>query len=145
MTKDISISLINLQTDETGEEHITELETTGLFFEKNGNLYIMYDEVDPDDGAVTGNTLKIHGSTVEINRKGAVKSHMLFESGSATDTSYITSFGILHFQLQTHEVTVILGESVGEIRLVYDLFQDDILLFQCSMSIKIKAQKKLLQ
>lgn len=140
MKKNVSITIVNLQTDETGEKNLTELKTTGSFFLKNDSIYLLYDEVDPESESITGNTLKLTGSSVELIRNGAIKTRMLFVSGTKTDTLYITPFGTMRFRIHTEEVTALFRDAAGEIRLKYDLYQEDYLLFHCNMSIRTKEE-----
>lgn len=139
MTKDITITLVNLQVDESGEKHTTTLETNGSYYNKNNKIYLVYDETDPDDGSVTCNTLKLDGATIELTRRGNMESHMRFEAGATSVTRYTTPLGTMHFQIQTEELTITLEDSEGEISLEYSLYQSGLLLYHNHLSIRIKA------
>lgn len=136
MTKDITISLVNLQTDEAGDSNTTTLETRGFFYEKKGKYYLIYDETDPEDGGLTSNTIKVDGSKIELKRSGTVRSHMHFESGSTSEAQLITPLGTLPLRIHTRRAALRLEEHMGEISMDYDLLQGGRLLYHNSLSLR---------
>ena len=77
MTKDVLINISGLQMDVEPDNPI-EMVTTGAYYLRNGKHYILYDELS-EDNEVTKNVLKIGPNSVELTRKGAQGSHMVFE------------------------------------------------------------------
>lgn len=93
MNKEVIINISGLQLDAGTEEPI-ELMTTGDYYLKNGKHYVIYDELT-DDSQVVKNRLKISPKVVEVTKKGASSSHMVFERGKENLTYYDTPFGSL--------------------------------------------------
>ena len=78
MTRDVLISISGMQIAEDDSNSV-EMITTGDYFMKNGKHYILYDEIQEDTGGVTKNTIKIHGSGLDIIKRGSSSVHMTFE------------------------------------------------------------------
>lgn len=139
MTRTVYITITGVQSDETGEEMIAEQSATGEYFEKNGSFYLLYEEVDPESGAVTKNTLKVRGQDVTLAKRGIIRSQMRFAPEEIHPAEYITPYGILHFQVYTEDVKILFGDTRGEIRLRYDLYSGGELLSRCRLTVICRA------
>lgn len=139
MTRTVHITITGVQSDVTGEEMIAELSAAGEYFEKNGSLYLLYEEADPDSGAVTRNTLKASGQNITLTKRGGVRSQMQFAPEEMHPAEYITPYGILHFQVYTEDVKILFGDARGEIRLRYALYSDGELLSRCRLTVICRA------
>lgn len=143
MTRTVYITITGVQCDETGEEIITELSATGEYFEKNGSLYLLYEEADPESGTVTKNTLKARGQNITLTKRGCVQSQMQFAPEEIHPAEYITPYGILHIQIYTEDVKILFGDIRGEIRLRYALYSDGELLSRCRLTVICRAAESL--
>ena len=139
MTRTVYITITGVQSDETGEEMIAEQSATGEYFEKNGSLYLLYEETDPESGAVTKNTLKVREQNVTLTKRGIIHSQMQFAPEEMHPAEYITPYGILHFQVYTEDVKILFGDARGEIRLRYALYSDGELLSRCRLTVICRA------
>lgn len=139
MTRTVYITITGVQSDETGEEITTELSATGEYFEKNCSRYLLYEEADPESGAVTKNTLKARGQNITLTKRGGVQSQMQFAPEEMHPAEYITPYGILHFQVYTEDVKILFGDTRGEIRLRYALYSDGELLSRCRLTVICRA------
>lgn len=69
MTENVILTVKGHQTD-IGEDATTELITGAAYYYRNGKHYILYDEVDPESGEQSGNTIKISDDRVDVIRGG---------------------------------------------------------------------------
>ena len=69
MTENVILTVKGHQTD-IGEDATTELITGAAYYYRNGKHYILYDEVDPESGEQSGNTIKISDDRVDVIRRG---------------------------------------------------------------------------
>lgn len=143
MTRTVYITITGVQSDETGEEMIAELSATGEYFEKGGSRYLLYEETDPESGAVTKNTLKARGQNITLTKRGDIRSQMQFAPEEMHPAEYITPYGILHLQVYTEDVKIFFGDSRGEIRLRYNLYSDGELLSSCRLTLICRAAEPL--
>lgn len=120
MNRDISISVTGTQ-DSGGQRTITRCQADGQYYERNGCRYILYQEQDADSGAVTANTLKIKGSTLELSRKGNINTRMIFETGQTHSAAYATAYGTLQLEVYTKDLRCQWTESGFRIIIIYDL------------------------
>lgn len=120
MNRNISISVTGTQNS-GGQETTTRCRTDGQYYERNGCRYILYQEQDADSGAVTANTLKIKGRTLELSRKGNINTRMIFETGQTHSAAYVTAYGTLHLEVSTKDLNCQWTESGFKIIIIYDL------------------------
>lgn len=139
MTRFVHITVKGIQTDETGEELITELSARGEYFEKNGCRYLLYEETDPETGDVSKNTLKAEAHSLVLTRRGPVRTQMHFIPEQISPAEYVTPYGTLHLQIHTNDVRILFGDTVGELRLSYTLYCDGQLLSYCQTEISCTA------
>lgn len=90
------------------EKENMEMDYTGLLNRRNGVIYIRYDEVADTGTGLTSNMIKIYPDDikVEINKKGAITSHMSFVSGEKTHTFYETPFGAMNLAIYARQVDI---------------------------------------
>lgn len=139
MTRRVYITITGVQRDDAGEETTAELSATGEYFEKNGGLYLLYEETDPESGAVIKNTLKTRGRNVTLTKRGIVQSQMRFAPEEMHPAEYVTPYGILRLQVYTEDVKILFGDAMGEIRLRYALYSGGELLSRCRLTVICRA------
>ena len=81
MTENVILTVRGHQTD-LGEDATTELIAGAAYYYRNGKHYILYDEIDPESGEQSGNTIKIGEDRVDVIRRGAGKVHMVLRRRS---------------------------------------------------------------
>lgn len=143
MTRTVYLTITGVQIDGTGAETTAELSAPGECYEKNNSFYLLYEEADPDDGAVVKNTLKAGDRGVTLSKRGGVRSRMRFVAGEVHPAEYVTPYGILHLQVYTEDVKVLFGDTRGEIRLRYTLYSDGELLIRCRLTVVCRAAESL--
>jgi len=138
MARKAELSLTGLQRDQDGEESVTESRMTADYYEKDGSSYILYEETQEDSGDIVRSIIKYNGSTLEMTRRGAVRSRMIFQAGQAHRTDYVTPYGTLPLEVATRTAEFTRGDSQAEIRLEYTLTSGGQFLSHCTMDIVLR-------
>ncbi len=136
MIKDVRITVKGVQRDDSTEISRTEIVVPGEYYFKNGSHYIFYDETAEDSGELIKNSLKLKGNVLELNRKGAVNSRMVFETGKSHVTDYATPFGILRMETATSRILCTEEGTRLRIRAEYELWADGVKMSSCRLTVK---------
>jgi uncharacterized beta-barrel protein YwiB (DUF1934 family) len=136
MTKDVLINISGLQMDVEPDNPI-EMVTTGAYYLRNGKHYILYDELS-EDNEVTKNVLKIGPNSVELTRKGAQGSHMVFEEGKENLSYYDTPFGSLLMGVNTSSIDWMEKEEEMRLQVDYDLSVNSDHVSKCKIDVNIR-------
>ena len=97
------LKILTKQYDEVGNIDTIEVNTIGKMFEKNKDIYIVYEESEENQKVTT--TLKISEEEVSIKRFGNVNSLMIFKENHTNLTKYKTNQGIFVIATETNQVT----------------------------------------
>ncbi len=105
MKKDIRIKITGSQNEagDTTEPEVTEITTTGVLFEKNGNIYIKYKEYMDEINDPVDNLLKFDDDRLELTKKGGVNSVMSFNRDRNCAVHYMTPYGPVDMNIFTEE------------------------------------------
>ena len=136
MTKDVLINISGLQMDVEPDNPI-EMVTIGAYYLRNGKHYILYDELS-EDNEVTKNVLKIGPNSVELTRKGAQGSHMVFEEGKENLSYYDTPFGSLLMGVNTSSIDWMEKEEEMRLQVDYDLSVNSDHVSKCKIDVNIR-------
>ena len=133
------LTLTGRQRDEAGQESVTELSTAADYEEKDGCIYIFYEEAEGQEPeAVCRNLIKIEGSVLEVTKRGPISSRMVFEAGKLHRTDYATPYGTLRLEVSTRRLTLSLQEDGAEAHLEYTLISEGRLLSDCALSLSLR-------
>ena len=105
MAKDVLVSVKGTQFID-GEKDSVEVITNGTWYEKNGKQYLLYEETYEGMQATTKNTVKISPEIVEVTKKGAVSSKMIYELGKQHMSDYMTPMGLIVLGITTKDLFV---------------------------------------
>lgn len=137
MDKKVLLTLTGRQRDPSGDETITELSAEAECYERNGSLYILYEE-RAEDGSLAKNVIKHKSNVLELTRKGAVNTCMVFDPGKEHTAYYTTPFGLLRFGILTDSVTKRCLEDQIEITAVYTLKEHEQIISHCNLFLNIQ-------
>lgn len=107
MTKDVSVYLHSWQYGKDGsdlDEIMTQM--SGLYYEKNGRHYLIYDEMAEGFDKPVKNKIKFSTELLEIVKSGAVNSRMVFEEGKKNLTSYNIPYGSIILGTDTKKIHI---------------------------------------
>ncbi|ABR50661.1 Domain of unknown function DUF1934 [Alkaliphilus metalliredigens QYMF] len=118
------IKVTGLQKPINEETHEIELVTEGTCYEKNENLYIVYEESEISGMEGTTTTLKLEGEDkVVLSRYGTSASQMVFQESKRVNSFYDTLYGQFKMELITHHLDIQVDQDTkrGHIEIHYDL------------------------
>lgn len=122
MQKDVLIFFKTIQEMEDGPGDDFEIITAGQYFEKNGKIYVLYDDADETTKKITRNTIKITSEKmVEVKRSGNAQVHMIFREGEKTYSTYQTLVGEMMVGFETTNIDILEEEDLLHVRLQYAL------------------------
>ncbi len=107
MKEERLIKVYGLQKNEEGEENKIELSTMGSIYEKNNNIYVVYEETEISGMEGTTTTLKIEGKDkLSMKRYGSTTSQMVFEVGKRHTSDYRTIYGDFKMEVVTSQLDI---------------------------------------
>lgn len=140
MKKEVYIQIKGVQkTDE--ENDVTELFTQGLFFEKDGKHYLIYDESEATGFKDCRTTLKLDGSDkVTMRRTGPNRSELVIEKGVRNVGLYGTIAGDLQIGVFADTISNELSEQGGSVYFKYTLDVNSVFLSENEIFIDVKTE-----
>lgn len=138
MKKDVKIKIIGIQTiPEMEEPEKIELETTGVFYQKEGMNYLKYDEYFEGASEPAKNLLKFDDTGLEITKKGPVNTVMSFGRNKNSTAHYYTPHGPLFLQILTEAYEMKEQEKGICVDINYCIDYNYDFLTRCSLRIDI--------
>ena len=104
MRKNVVITVRGLQPEIDADEPI-EVISAGTYMRKENTHYLSYEEAD-ENGTITNNRIKITDTSIEMVKKGAVATQMMFLLGEKQYACYATPFGDLTLGITTKKISV---------------------------------------
>lgn len=132
----VLITMIAHTTD-GNEKDTAETIYPGKGYEKDGCYYVFYDEVDPEDAKVTKASLRIRPRHIDIRKKGAVNTQMVFIPGQCTETEYQTPYGKFILTVDTKRAEIRRRENEIDLELDYRLSLGGAQAIRNQMKIKV--------
>lgn len=81
MTKDVVISVRGLQVMDNESSEDIETVQQGEYFERNGSIFLLYDEYYEGFDEPVKNVMKIRGNEMTLTKRGIINVQMNFEAG----------------------------------------------------------------
>ena len=128
--KDITLKITGKQCFSDKEEEQIEFVTDGQIYNRNGALYVVYDESELSGMVGSKTSLKVSGETVKMKRIGdaGYGTELYFETGKRFNSTYDTPYGEIMVEILTNKVKNQLSpeELKGTIDIEYALALDGI-------------------
>lgn len=118
MAKDVLVCVKGTQVIE-GERDSIEVITSGTWYEKNGKQYVLYEETYEEMNETTKNVVKISPELVEVTKKGAISSRMVYECGKKHMSNYMTPMGLIVLGITTKDIFVEASEDALRLEIQY--------------------------
>ncbi len=122
--KDIMLKITGRQIADNDEDRM-EFVTEGKLYEKDGAMYLTYDESEFSGFPGCRTTLKLSGDTIRMRRAGGgngFDTELIFEKGKRFSNSYQTPYGNLDMEVLTDDIVNNLSEEgYGDIRIDYQV------------------------
>lgn len=139
MTRDVLISISGMQIIEE-DNNAVEMITAGDYFLKNGNHYILYEEIQEGAEGVIRNTIKIHRSGLDIIKRGSSSVHMSFEKDKKNMSCYATPFGELMIGISTNDIRIDEEEDSLKVRVAYSLDINYQHVSECNIVLDVRSK-----
>jgi uncharacterized beta-barrel protein YwiB (DUF1934 family) len=121
MKKEVSLAIRGSQRYQDQDPEVIELMTDGTMEFRNGGWDISYEETELTGMAGVTTTFRVEPGKVTLDRKGALKSRMVFQENVVHESLYQMPFGALMITVCAREVRYEIGEAGGTIDLAYDI------------------------
>lgn len=138
MTKDIRVSVSGIQFEIEPDEPV-ELITFGDYYYKNGKHYILYDEIDMEEGENIRNRIKIGDGKIEVVKSGTTNGQLVFEQGKNHMTYYDTAMGSLLMGVNTDSIRMIEEEDHIQAKVRYSLEMNYNHISECEITIDVRS------
>lgn len=115
---------INSNIDQhDGETHTIEMMSEGQAYEKNGHLYIVYEETEVSGMKGSKTVLKLDNGTVTMTRFGSNNSKMVFNEMHPMTSLYKTPYGDFEMTIETKSLNtdIDLSSYTGMIKIMYSM------------------------
>ena len=100
------------------EETVSSCEAT--WYEKDGTIYLFYEE--PDQGAgICRSRITIYERSAEVDRKGAVNAKITYETGKVHENTYAVPYGVFLVTTDTRYFYFEKKEGGASLRLEYQI------------------------
>ena len=139
MTRDVLISISGMQIV-SEDNHTVEMITSGDYFLKNGNHYILYDEIQEGEEGVIKNTIKITPSGLDIIKRGSSSAHMTFEQDKKNIACYATPYGELMIGIHTNKIELVEEEDRLKVHVAYSLDINYQHVSECDIDLDIHSR-----
>ncbi len=140
MKKDVKISIRGIHNN-TAEDTV-EIVSFGELSEQEGQVCVSYEEaVDGASGIdcdVVRSLLKVCPDQVEIIKKGAAETHMVFVEDKDTISYYSTPFGEMEVTIHTNKLEKNKTDDGFQILLKYVLEINAAHMSECNVDIRVE-------
>ena len=138
MTKEVKVSVTGVQFEIEPDEPV-ELITFGDYYNKNGKHYILYDEIDLEEGENIKNRIKIGDGKVEVVKSGTTNGQLVFEQGKNHMTYYDTAMGSLLMGINTNSIRMVEEEDHLQATVRYSLEVNYSHISECEITIDVRS------
>lgn len=122
--KDVTIRIKGMHLHDGNEEEQMELITEAKLYERNGVLYLLYDESDFTGMQGSTTRLRMEKDSLKLSRSGDGDGAgaMLFEKGKRYENTYRTPMGLVDIEILTNDyVNTMTAEGTGMVDLDYTM------------------------
>jgi len=123
MKKEVSIVIEGAQLG--SEEEPVVMTASGTYHLHKDRHYILYDEKSEEGEGIIKSTVKIALTKIELSKKGANCSQMVFDINEETIAIFQTPFGNLSFDVKTSEIILEESPDKLQVKLEYSLSSND--------------------
>lgn len=120
MKKEVIIKILSIQ-DENEIDNKMEVELEGLYYKRNGKVYITYEDTSLEVGKSVPTTIRIHEKQVTVSRKGSVNTQIVYKTGYAHKLEYVTEIGILDLEVLTKTLKINEKSDWISINIIYSM------------------------
>ena len=122
--KNVTIKIVGKHIHDNIDEEQMELVTEAKMYERNGVLYLLYDESEFTGMEGIKTRLRLEGNSLKLSRSGkmGIDSEMRFEEGKRFENKYQTPMGPIAVEILTNEFeNTMTYEGIGKLSLDYSM------------------------
>ena len=122
--KKVMMKITGKQVDSENSEDKVEFMTEGSLYERNGSLYLLYEESEVSGMPGFKTRLKLTGDTVKMKRTGPgiPGTEMEFRDGQKYESYYYTPYGPFEMELITERLeNNLTADGTGNVLIVYSM------------------------
>ena len=121
MKKEVTLAIRGSQRYQDQEPEVIELMTDGTLEFRSGGWDISYEETELTGMAGVTTTFRVEPGKVTLERKGALKSQMIFQENVVHESLYQMPFGALMLSVKATSVFFDIVPDGGVIDLSYNI------------------------
>ena len=121
MKKDVTLAIRGSQRYQDQEPEVIELMTDGTMEFRSGGWDISYEETELTGMAGVTTTFRVEPGKVTLDRKGALKSQMVFQENVVHESLYQMPFGALMLSVKATSLFFDILPDGGVIDLSYNI------------------------
>lgn len=142
MKSNVNISIRGMQNN--SQEETVEVVSFGEMYERDNQIFVSYEEAsDEEAGAdcdIIKSLMKVCPGQVEIIKRGAAETHMVFVEGKDTISYYSTPFGEMEVSIHTDHLEKMETERGFQILLKYALEINSAHVSDCNVDIRVEQR-----
>ncbi len=142
MEKDVIIHINGMQYTGGEEPEPIEVITPGQYYFKNGNHYLMFEDITDNPEEKTSSIMKFRPSYLEIKKNGYVDTKMVFEENKKTLSLYQTPFGIMNVSVSATSIRLKEEKESIELTADYALDINNSYMADCTITLLAKSRKE---
>jgi len=116
----LTLKIGSKQIYETHEDGY-EQEVEATIGERSGSFYILFDQKDEASGLSTNNMIKIKEGKIEVRRKGALTTKLVFDEEKPYQTEYETEYGMMDLKIITKEISCQILQKDVNLKIKYEI------------------------
>ena len=140
MTREVLVSVKGLHVMEEAAEDEIEMISAGKYYYRNGKHYILYDEPVEGTKEVIQNLIKLQDGKMELQKKGPLRTQMVFERDRKNTSWYFTPYGNMMAGIEVTEMKVSESSDLIEVNVDYSLEMNYEHIADCSIAVKVMAK-----
>lgn len=137
MTKEVMVTITGQHTMDGDVQEPVEMVHVGEYYERNGTHYILFDEVLEGFPEPVKNIVKIKNRYLEVQKRGAIGSRLVFEEGKKQETTYSVPYGSFLMATDTSSVQIRQTEDLLEAAAAYVLSLNGARCADCDIRVSV--------
>ncbi len=143
--KDVTIKIVGKHVHDNIDEEEMELVTEAQMFERNGVLYLIYDESEISGLEGMKTRLRLDGDSLKMTRTGGGDgaSEMKFEKGKRFTNQYMTPMGPVEVEILTNDlINTMTYEEQGRVFVDYSISLSGLTEGRSKLDIEFMGENK---
>ena len=142
MKKDVLVTVRGMQSIESvdGSEEV-EMVAKGNYYFRNGPHFICYEEMSEGFDKPTKSMIKIADNVVEVDKKGVMNTHLVFEPEKKNVTFYATPFGQMEMGIAATKIAVQEEEENLSVSIDYALEINRMHTADCQLHVHVQSKE----